>query len=866
MLTLEKVICHTWQLVFWCLFFAGLWMLSLPAFFGTAISIATLLVFLIGVAHLIRNDITKFSFPKPKDIDIRLEKRSNLGRGHIALIEDQLANPSIISTRLLWHKAQRDGLFRLKKLHIPWINTHLSRKDPHALRFIALLVFVSGLFVAGHNWKERIISGLIPATPSLFSIAPEHSMDLWIKPPDYTQMPQFHLSGSGRYDGTLEIPEGSTYRIRMRSRLGRIFTPRLHMGEASGIALNYMKDGLYGKEGVIQPGRAMRITQAMLPRATWPYQYLIDTPPEIRIDAGSKTEDKEPQSAPAYEILEDAQIRFPLIVKDDYGVKELHMTMRLNDMIEDAPLGEETSESRLIMSQPESEFKIAPIYDLSWHSWSGLPVTFEFSATDHKGQITTLEKIGLILPERKFKHPLAKSLIFARKALAWNYKSSFKDIAFSLEMHLNNPELFQNDPVIFLALRSASSRLIHNDHKPDPQRINAASEVISLLWETALVIEEGDIVLALRELRDAQRALEQAMRDPDIDDQELQSLMETLQQKMVNYFNEIRREMQKRIAEGEDMPPIAPENFGSLITPDTLADLMSQLEQAMRDGNEQKTRELMSQLQRMMEMISPSKGASLPRDMQMMREGVNELQKLIERQEELIEQTEEQAEKQRQSSYENSYSQISPGESSITERDLPAIEQILKDFGMDNIPPAPQQTQPAEQVQENSEEQKIDTSLNKAEQEALRHILGQLMMSAAEKLDKVPENMGNAEQEMRGSSKELGENNPAQSLPHQNKAVENLKNAQEQLAKQFRQRMQQMVGISLSGSGQQLDPLGRPYDGDQTGQNPDSAVKVPDEAKQKRVDEIIRQLRSRSGDRSRSREELEYYRRLLRQF
>ena len=73
----------------------------------------------------------------------------------------------------------------------------------------------------------------------------------------------------------------------------------------------------------------------------------------------------------------------------------------------------------------------------------------------------------------------------------------------------------------------------------------------------------------------------------------------------------------------------------------------------------------------------------------------------------------------------------------------------------------------------------------------------------------------------------------------------------------------------MSGTGQKYDPLGRRYDDDEddpNGRGVDSQVEVPDEVQKKRVDEIIKMLRDRSGDRSRSQEELEYFRRLLRQF
>ena len=104
--------------------------------------------------------------------------------------------------------------------------------------------------------------------------------------------------------------------------------------------------------------------------------------------------------------------------------------------------------------------------------------------------------------------------------------------------------------------------------------------------------------------------------------------------------------------------------------------------------------------------------------------------------------------------------------------------------------------------------------------------------------------------------------------PHQNQAIDHLEDSQEQLSEQLKQRMQQMIGIGLSSGNRpgDIDPLGRPYDRDQNGKNRDSNVKIPDENQKKRVDDILRTLRDRSGDRSRPDDELDYFRRLLRQF
>jgi hypothetical protein len=237
----------------------------------------------------------------------------------------------------------------------------------------------------------------------------------------------------------------------------------------------------------------------------------------------------------------------------------------------------------------------------------------------------------------------------------------------------------------------------------------------------------------------------------------------------------------------------------------------------------------------------------MPQDMQMMADGINELQELIERQEKLLEQTQKQAE------LESLLGQIP---------NLPPDLDFLNRFGLEGFPPppAPGRVRP-------QDADSLNTTKNKTEQEALRYILGQLMMDAAEELDEIPENMGKAEQEMRGSEKSLGENKPSKAVPHQEQAIEYLKESQQDLQQQLQQRMQQMIGIGLSG-GMRFDPLGRPLGGrgPQDGPQGDQDVEIPDEAQKKRAEEIQRLLRDRSGEFDRPQDELEYFRRLLRQF
>ncbi|MGH1455196.1 MAG: DUF4175 domain-containing protein [Alphaproteobacteria bacterium] len=852
-LWLEKIILHTWRPFFWTVLFCGLWMISIPEFFGRTIEILTAIIFFTGVIILIKKDIFTLTPPKRKDIDRFLERKSALPIGTIRAVQDKLSNPQKHITRDLWNDAQHKILHTLKHLKSPHIRAQLSREDPTALRYLAILFFICGIIISGNTWQYKITNGMFPLSPS-FTISQGKSTNLWVTPPDYTQIPATQINTNN--NEKLQIPEGSKIRIRMHNTLGELLPPTLINGDQKH-AMDYMEGGLYGIETTIAKGNTLAIKQGLISRASWKYDYIIDTPPEIMFDLppATKTEDTDENTEPVkqepYKIIEKGQISFPLIVKDNYGVKDLKMVMNIDKIEGHIPLGDPTEETRLVMSQPNNAFKIIPVYDMTWHSWAGLPVTFEYTAIDHKGQTATLEKIHLTLPERTFKHPMAQSLISMRKRLAWDYDESFMDISQDLQTLLSAPNYFQHDKGIFLAIRTASSRLHYTDNARQPERIKAAKAVISLLWDIAITIEDGNLSLAMRELRDARRALENALRDSNSSEDEISRLMDNLREKMQQYFMEMQRDLQKRMAQGEEIPMLSPEDYGQMISPDAISELMAEIESALREGDEQKAQELMSKLQRMMEMLDPNMSAQMPQDMQMMQEGINELQELIERQQSLIEQTKKQADAQ---IHKERFDDLPP-------IDMPSIKKMLEDFGIDTIPPAPTNPEPPPKDAAPQKNKLPSAKESQTEQEALRFILGQLMLDAAEKIEEIPEKMGKAEQEMRASSDKLGKDDPNASIPNQEQAVEYLKEAQEQLSEQLKQRMQQMIGIGLSGAPTDgnRDPLGRPRD-------VESDVKVPDENQKKRVDEILRTLRDRSGDRSRPDDELDYLRRLLQQF
>lgn len=863
-LLIENIALSVWRPLSWCALFTGLWLLEVPQIFDVAGKVTALVVFILGLTFFFRKDLEFLKVPTAQEISRRLEQSSDLKAGHLQTLEDDLANPLHTLTRSLWDTAQKATLSLLPNLRTPAPRGVLARKDPYGFRLFSILLLITGFMVAGSAWKERLHTGVFPITPANLLSREPADINLWITPPNYTRLPQIHLVGAGHYNEVLPIAEGSKIKIRLSSIFGDKFPPVLYIDDKKVDLINY-GEGQFGIETEGRAGQTMKLKQLLITRAQWDYNYMPDTPPTIKL-----TDSETPVV-----IHNGESIEFPLTVQDDYGVAELSLAIDMDPSINEKPIGHPYNETRLIMSTPQEEQRITPVYDLAWHTWSGLPVTATLSVTDHKGQIATLDPISLTLPEREFQHPVAKSLMAMRKKLAWSNGLGLIETASDLELFLSSPKLLNDNPVIFLALRTASSRLYYTQMSKFSDKIGSTFEVIKLLWDAAINIEDGNLALAMRNLRQAQKALENALQDPNSSEEEIQKLMQNFREKMAEYFIEMQRELQKRFAENQDMQNISPDMMKNMIDPQQFSELMDQLESGLLSGDKDSAREMLSRLQQMMDMLGSAKmSQSLPMDMQMMQHGVNELQQLIDKQKELLKQTQEIVKSQTSQIPSGNKRSESPEQSVFaSQKEVPPDH--YKDLGLTDLPPPPTNKTPENMrpsvVEEDEEIPENDNAIvtqgSAEEQKALRLILGQLMLDISEHMDDIPENLGLAEREMSGSETALFENDPLSSIPRQEKAIEHLEEAQKQLAEQFKTRMQQILVFGMSAGSGQLDPLGRPSSkDDDDGKGTDSDVKIPDEAEKKRVEEILRILRERSGDLSRPSQERDYFRRLLRQF
>ncbi|MFN3827304.1 MAG: DUF4175 domain-containing protein [Micavibrio sp.] len=829
-LALENLVSAGWRLVLWVMLFAALWLLRLPALGGPSAEWFFLVTFLLGTGWFTWKDLRSFRWPSRHDIDLRLENNSQLKHRPLTTLDDKLANPQMQSSRDLWGRSKERALASIAKLRIPFPRPILSYRDPYAFRVLVVLLVVIGGIIAGPTWKQRIHLGINPFYGRETEKV-DKSITIWITPPTYTGQAQTILQGRGTRKDVLNIPEESQIKIQMTRGFG---DPYVVMGEKK-LPMKKVDHHNWAFEGPIIPADSLKIKQMGLTRASVNYAYITDASPAITLVEAPQTIDK-------------GQTQIVLKVKDDYSVNDIALKIRLKDDYTDIPMGVNFEDIRAVLSPPQTEIELKPVYDLAWHPWAGLPVVIDITAIDHKKQTASIPSLHMTLPEREFKHPVAQKLISLRKRLIRTPEAASENVAHELFDIMAAPESYGGHPVVFLSLRSMASRLFY-----DP-RLENIPGIIAQLWDTALQVEEGNLAMAARDLRNAQRKLEAALNNPDATQEEISEALDEFREALSQYFQEMMNQMQQQLSNGE-MMLLPQEMFAGMVNPEDLQNFIDELTAQALAGNKDAAREMLSQMQQMMDSMNSASGEmQMPKDMQFMMKGISELQKLIEKQEQLLDQTRQQAE---------------PFEGLAREQDygntLPFDMNIIKDLWGENYIPPPTASP---NMNDNTPTPAVDTSANKEEQEALRYILGQLMQEAGTEMGQVPENMGEAELQMRGAAEKLGGNRPDMAIPYQEEALRQLKQSMDQMSQKMAQQLKRMMAMAIGPGMGRVDPLGRPMQDGEDGSSwlPSQKVKIPDEAERKRVREILDSLRKRSGEFSRPEYELEYYRRLMQQF
>ncbi len=497
--------------------------------------------------------------------------------------------------------------------------------------------------------------------------------------------------------------------------------------------------------------------------------------------------------------------------------------------------------------------------DLSESPWAGASATMVLVARDEGGNEGRSEPVEIVLPEKPFNNPLARALVEQRRNLVLN-PAERNQVAAAVDAMMIEPDAFGESSGVYLGLRFAADTLAQ------AQTNSQLVAVADYLWGMALQIENGDLTEAEKALRNAEKALRDAI-DRRAPPEEIAKLTEQLQAAMDKFLKELAEQDKK----GDKQQAQADRNSKSISKSD-LQKLIDRLKEQAKSGNREEAKKALDELQDLLENLKTAKRQKADPQARAMAEGLNQLDQMMRDQQDLRDETFKKGQNREQQSQR---------EGDEEGEQQPGTE------GPGMRPGRPGrsqgQGQGGQQGQGEQGQQGKGGGGGKSlgqRQKELRDRLGEIQ----KKLKQAGEGqsqLGDAGDDMREAEEALkqGEGESSgQAVDAQGRALEALGKGAKKLADAMQKQQGgeqpggeeggQQAGSQSSEQGQQTgdaDPLGRPRGGNNT-LNSNSRFDPLGIPAAQRAQRVLEELRRRLSDPMRDQGEIDYLERLLRSY
>lgn len=544
--------------------------------------VGALVVFALGAWTFVRG-FMRFKMPSRVEVFQRLDATLP-GRPIAALSDTQAIGTGDAASEAVWNAHLERMADRAAEAKAVEPNLNLAPRDPFALRYLALTVFVVALLF-GSLWRVATVAEAVTAGPNGVPVAAGPAWEGWVEPPLYTGMPSLYLNDIE--DEKFTVPVGSNVTVRLYGETGALSVEETVSGNTAPTedepetvqSFEINRDGKISVRG--QGGR------------TWEIATTADAPPTIMLSGEISRSIR-------------GEMKQPFTAADDYGVVSGRAEIVLDLKAVDRRYGLEIDPEQrdaLILDLPmtitgdRTAFEEVMVEDLSKHPWANLPVRMALMAVDAKGQEGRSSVNEIILPGRRFFDPLANAIIEQRRDLLWNRENLGRTIQL-LRTITYKPEGLFHDNGDYLQLRVVLRRMetAMNVGGFTPE---ARDEMAEVLWEIALRIEEGDLSDALEQLRRAQDRLSEAMRN-GASQEEIDELMRELAEAMQNYMRQLAEQ-----SEGNENQ--SAEN-SETITGDQFRQMLDEIQRLMEEGRMAEAQALLQQLMEMMENLQITQG------------------------------------------------------------------------------------------------------------------------------------------------------------------------------------------------------------------------------------------------------------------
>jgi len=770
--------------------------------------------------------LRRFRIPSQAAAIARLDA-SLPGRPIRALLDDQAIGAGDAASAAVWQAHQKRMAARAAAAKPVKGDLRVSRADPYALRYVALLAFVVAL-VFGSVWRLGEVTQLTPGGAG-GALASGPVWEGWAEPPRHTGKPTLYLNDLEA--GALSLPAGTLITLRLYGELGALTVEETVSGREGAATSEPAQDFTLRQSGEISiegPGaRAWQIT--MLP----------DAAPQI-----------ERQGPP--EVTALGEMSLPFIARDDYGVEAGEARISLDLASVDRRYGltiDPDARPEIVVPLPmpitgdRRQFEENLIENFSKHPWANLPVSLELSVLDAAEQQAATEASQLTLPGRRFFDPAAAAVIEMRRDLLWS-RANAPRIAQVLRAVVYEPGEELRSDVTVLRLKQLIRRLEIRARFGLDEEVQA--EMAEDMWALAIELEEGVLADALARMRRAQDRLNEAMKN-GASQAEIAELMDELRRATEDYLEQLQRQ-QAQEGEGEGQQP---QGESMQMTQDDLQRMMDRIQELMEQGRMAEAAEALRQLQEMMENMrvtqgQPGEGGNSPGEQAM--EGLSET---LREQQGLSDQA-----------FRDLQEQFNPG-TGAGENEGNEGRNGGQGRGQSH---EGQQGQGGQSGEQGAEEGLAGRQ--QALRDELRRQEGRLPGQGTPEGDAAREALEGAGEAMDRASDALRRDELAEAIDNQAQAMEALREGMRSLG----DAMEQEQGEGQPGQGtaegdrraEARDPLGREQGGNGANSSDAPLAQGPDD--QGRARRLLDEIRRRSGETERPEVERDYLNRLLDRF
>lgn len=407
----------------------------------------------------------------------------------------------------------------------------------------------------------------------------------WAQPPAYTGKPALYLPD--QKGDRLTLPAGTKISVRL-------------YGEVGDLTLSETVSARTDVPAASDPAQDFEVNQSGRVEISGPggRVFQIVAQPDMA-----------PTVAPEGEIGREGDGRFKQGYKaqDDYGITGGSVTVALDMAALDRRYGlatEPESIEPVVLDLPlpvtgnRADFTETLVDDLSQSILANMPVTMTFEVSDASGRRGEAAPIQVVMPGKRFFDPLAAALIEMRRDLMWNRTNAPRTVEI-LKAIQNEPQDLIRSQRAYLKLRVLTREMEAQQVSLTPEQ---RDDFVQQLWDLALLIEEGSLDSARARLERAQDQLNEAIRN-GASKEEIDRLMQEMREALNDYMRQLAQQAENNpdSQQSQDMQ-------GMQMTGNQLQEMLDQLQKLMEEGKTAEAQELMEMLQQLMQNMQVTQG------------------------------------------------------------------------------------------------------------------------------------------------------------------------------------------------------------------------------------------------------------------